>query len=136
MTVTKEQLAEAARKDVREAMGWAEAQEWQYRAERDVYTPEELERVKSLQKQWTELGEQGQKEGWLSWSGGYDDGQWEVASNDHHPTRTVQIREDKEARDRRIADLDAAIEVKTAKHVERQWKALQDAQAIIARVAG
>lgn len=132
MTVSKAQLTTAARKDVREAMGWAEAQEWKYREEPDKYTAEELKRITALQAQWESLSKQGEEEGWLEWSGGYRDGEWEVSLNQFHPTRTIKVREDKATRARRIKALDEAVEVKVAKRVERQWKALEEAQSIIA----
>jgi hypothetical protein len=44
-----------------------------------------------LQAQWRALTKQGQKEGWLEWSGGYLDGEWQVAANDRHPKRAVCV---------------------------------------------
>lgn len=134
MTVSKEQLTKAARKDIRAELGWDSAQEWKYREQRDPYTPEELARVAALQAQWEALGQQGKDEGWLEWSGGYDDGSWQVAHNDFHPTRKIQVKETKATRARRIARLHEEVEAKVAKLVEKQWKAIQDAEAIIARL--
>lgn len=131
MNVTKKQLSEAARADIRTEMGWDKAQEWQYTEKPDTYTAEELERITALQAQWTALSEQGQKEGWLEWSGGYRDGEWELSENHVHPTRKVQVRETDEARSYRINNLMEEIEEKVTARVRKQWKALQDAQAIM-----
>lgn len=133
--ITKEQLAEAVRADVRADMGWDEAQEWEYRDVPDEYTPEELEHVTALQAQWTALSEQGQKEGWLEWSGGYLDGEWETASNHKHPTRTIRVRESEESRTRRLHTLNEAVELKTFNRVAVEWKHLLKAEGIIARLA-
>jgi hypothetical protein len=132
--VTKEQLAEAVRADVRKQLGWDEAQEWQYREVPDEYTAEELERVTALQAQWTALCEQGEKEGWLEWNGGHRDGEWETASNHKHPTRTKQVRESKEARKRRLHQLNEEIAERAAKRVDTEWKQLLKAEGIIARL--
>jgi hypothetical protein len=134
MTISKEQLTIAVRADVREELKWAEAQEWQYRDEPDTYTPEELAKVTALQAQWTALSERGEKEGWLEWSGGYRDGEWEVADNRRHPTRTVPVRETKANRTRRLIALEHEIEQKVKQRVESEWKALQKAEEIADRV--
>lgn len=136
MTITKEQLTKTVKADVREELNWAEAQEWQYRDEPDTYTPEELAKVTALQAQWTALSEQGEKEGWLAWSGGYRDGEWEVASNDRHPTRTVPVRETKANRTRRLIALEHEIEQKVKQRVDSEWSALQKAEQITARLRG
>ena len=132
--ITKKQLAESVRADVRKQLGWDEAQEWQYREVPDEYTAEELERVTALQAQWEALSEQGQTEGWLEWSGGYRDAELETAENHKHPTRTKQVRESKEARKRRLHQLEEAITERVDKKVEIEWKSLLKAEAIIARL--
>ena len=131
MNVTKKQLSEAARADIRTEMGWNKAHEWQYTEQSDTYTAEELERITALQAQWTALSEQGQKEGWLEWSGGHRDGKWELFENHVHPTRKIQVRKTDEARSYRINNLKEDIEKRVTARVQKQWKALQDAQAIM-----
>lgn len=131
MTVTKKQLSEAARAEIRTQLGWDKAQEWQYTERPDAYTAEELERITALQAQWTALCEQGKAEGWLEWSGGHPDGEWEVSDNLIHPTRKIQVRETEEARSYRINALMEEIEEKVTRKVQKQWKSLQDAQAIM-----
>jgi hypothetical protein len=132
--ITKEQLAEAVRADVRAQMGWDKAQEWQHHDVPDEYTPEELARVTALQSQWEALSEQGQKEGWLEFSGGHLDGEWETASNHKHPTRTISVRESEEARTRRLHVLNEAVELRTFNRVATEWKHLLKAEGIIARL--
>lgn len=134
--ITKEQLTESVRADVHKQVGWNEAQEWEYRDVPDEYTAVELERVTALQAQWELLCQQGQQEGWLEWSGGYLDGEWQTASTHKHPTRTKRVRESEEARERRIHQLNAAAEERIAKRVEREWKQLLKAEDIIARTGG
>lgn len=135
MSITKEQLTKAIRADVKEELKWAEAQQWQYRDEPDTYTPEELAQVEALQAQWTDLCAQGQQEGWLSWSGGYADGEWEVADNRRHPTRTTPVRETKANRSRRLISLEHEIEQKVKQRVASEWKALEKAAEITARLS-
>lgn len=136
MSISKEQLAKSIRADVKKELKWAEAQEWQYRDEPDTYTAEELAHVTALQAQWTALTKQGQEEGWLEWSGGYLDGEWEVATNDKHPKRTVRVRETKANRTRRLISLEYEIEKKVEKRVAAEWKALQTAEEITTRLRG
>ena len=134
MTVSKEQLAKAARKDIREAMGWDAAHEWKFSEERDTFTPEELARVTSLQAQWKALCEQGEAEGWLSWTHDYPGSHLDTVESVVHPTRMIRVKETRASRTSRINALHEAVEAKVAKQVERQWKALQEAEKIVSRL--
>lgn len=134
MTFTKEQLTKAARKECRAKLGWDKAHEWKYTEERDSYTAEELERVTALQAQWKSLCEQGEAEGWLYWTNDYSGSHLETEESTLHPTRKIQVKETKAARADRIKEVNDEVEAKVSKLVEKQWKSLQDAQALIDRI--
>jgi hypothetical protein len=128
--VTKEQLAEAVRADVRKQLGWDEAQEWQYREVPDEYTAEELERVTALQAQWTACAAGREEAGW----NGMRPSRRRMETASTTSTRTKQVRESKEARKRRLHQLNEEIAERAAKRVDTEWKQLLKAEGIIARL--
>lgn len=134
LNISKKTLTNAIRKDVRAEHGWDEAQAWVERDRMDNYTPEELARVKGLQEQWTTLCTQGESEGWLRWTNDYDGSHLVVVEETTHPTRRALIRESEQERQKRLDRLSARIEDEVATRVEKQWKALQEAKAVFARI--
>lgn len=133
-TVSRDDLARAIRKDVREEFGWAEAHDWVFHDRADSYTPAELARLRTLQEQWKALSDQGEAEGWLDRTGGYPGNVLEPAELVNHPTRTTRVRETKANRTSRIQEVTADVDREVEARVEAQWKSLQDAEAVIARL--
>lgn len=134
LNISKKTLTSAIRKDVRAEHGWDEAQAWVEHDRMDNYTPEELARVKTLQEQWTALCAQGEDEGWLEWTNDYSGSHLEVVERLTHPTRRALIRESEQERRDRLDYLSERIEEEVTQRVEKQWKALQEAKAVLSRI--
>ena len=120
----KEQLLKKYIKEERTTQGWAKAQEPLTITESTSYTPEELAKVKALQHQWTALSERGQKEGWLAWSGGYAEGEWEL-EQEHllkHPSRNKSRQESGHERQSRIDRLDYQIKKAARERLDRELR--------------
>lgn len=120
----KEQLLKKYIKEGRTTQGWAKAQETLTITEADNLTPAELAQAEALQKQWTALSERGQKEGWLQWSGGYHEGEWEVTPKLQlkHPTRTVSRQEFAGERQSRLDQLDYRIKKEARERLDREMR--------------
>lgn len=118
----KEQLLKKYIREGRTTHGWNKAQETLTITEPDNFTPAELAQAETLQKQWTTLSERGKKEGWLQWSGGYHEGEWEVApkSKLKHPTRNVSRQESGHERQSRIDRLDYQIKKEARERLDRE----------------